>query len=270
MNNNYNIFDLKNKTAFVLGGLGLIGIECCKALHFNGANVVALDKNIKGKNIIAKLNNENSTKILFEQFDISHLKKGKDKYNKIISKFSTPDIFINCVYPKNKNWSKSNFKDISFKALEDSISLQLSAVSWINKLIADSMIIKKTGSIIQLASIYGFIGQDLNLYKNLQIRENMSYSIIKGGLINLTRQMASYYGHYNIRVNSISPGAIKSEDRNDLTNNKIFINRYLQKTPIKRLGNASDVASSATFLSSEASAYITGINLVVDGGLTII
>jgi NAD(P)-dependent dehydrogenase (short-subunit alcohol dehydrogenase family) len=153
--------------------------------------------------------------------------------------------------------------------LEDSISLQLNAVSWVNKLVADSMIEKKNGSIIQLASIYGFVGQDLNLYKNLKVRENMSYSIIKGGLINLTRQMASYYGQYNIRVNSISPGAIKSNNSKDLTNNSVFKSRYLKKTPIKRLGKPSDISSSVFFLSSDASSYITGINLVIDGGFTI-
>ena len=270
MTNYRNIFDLKNTTSYILGGLGLIGLESSIALSLCGSKVIVLDKNIKGKEIIKKINQKHKINIIFEYLDISNLKILEKKYLNLINKYSIPDIFINASYPKNNNWNQNSFSKINLQILEENIHTHLNTYSWIAKLVADSMIEQKLGSIIQLGSIYGFVGQDLNLYKNLDANENMTYSIIKGGIINLTRQMASYYGQYNIRVNCISPGAIKNFDKKDLTNNNVFRSRYIKKTPLKRLGQPSDVASSVVFLSSKASNYITGINLVIDGGMTII
>ena len=121
------------------------------------------------------------------------------------------------------------------------------------------------GSIIQLGSIYGLLGQDLNIYEGTEMKENMSYSIIKGGIINLTRQMASFYGKHGIRVNTICPGGIS-----DSTQNSRFVEQYQKKVPLGRLGDASEIASTALFLASNAASYITGSTLVVDGGWTIV
>ena len=103
------------------------------------------------------------------------------------------------------------------------------------------------------------------------MRENMTYSIIKGGITNLTRQMASFYGKYNIRVNTLAPGTIIGPVAGlAAKQSKIFVNNYLKKNPIKKLGKPSDVAGAAIFLSSEISSYITGSTIVIDGGWTII
>ena len=129
--------------------------------------------------------------------------------------------------------------------------------------------LKKTGSIIQLGSIYGLQGQDMNLYKNTNIKENVSYSIIKGGIINFTRQMASYYGKYKIRVNNICPGGVKNiKDKNQKSKN--FMNRYNSKNPLGEMATTSDIASAVLFLSSETSSHITGQTLIIDGGMTIV
>ena len=93
---------------------------------------------------------------------------------------------------------------------------------------------KVSGSIIQLSSIYGLVGQDTNIYKSTKMKENLSYSVIKGGIINLTRQMASYYGKFNIRVNSICPGAIKGHVAGlQLKQDSNFIKQYSKTTPLK-------------------------------------
>ena len=99
----------------------------------------------------------------------------------------------------------------------------------------------------------------------------MTYSAIKGGITNLTRQMASYYGQFNIRINTLVPGGLEghianSENKQSLT----FIEQYSNKAPLKRLGLANEVASTALFLSSDASSYITGATIMVDGGWSII
>ena len=106
--------------------------------------------------------------------------------------------------------------------------------------------------------------------KNIN-NENVIYSAIKGGIINQTKQMAAYYGQFGIRINSISPGGIKGKiagKRNSQSNK--FIKRYSARTPLKRMGDPSDIAPAVIFLSSSASNYITGSNIVIDGGWTVI
>ena len=103
------------------------------------------------------------------------------------------------------------------------------------------------------------------------MKENMVYSIIKGGILSLTKQMSSHYGKFNIRVNAISPGGLYGHFKSTGTKqNKKFINNYKNRVPMKRLCFPNEVANAAIFLSSDAASYITGINLMVDGGWTAI
>ena len=130
---------------------------------------------------------------------------------------------------------------------------------------------KIKGSIINLNSIYGLLGQDMNIYKKTRMKENMPYSMIKGGLVNLTRQMASYYGRFGIRVNGICSGGLKGHVAGKSSfQTKQFIKNYENKVPLKRLGNPEEVANVITFIASDVSSYITGSNVLVDGGWTII
>ena len=122
---------------------------------------------------------------------------------------------------------------------------------------------KVKGNIVQFSSIYGLIGQDPSLYKGTKIRENVSYAVIKGGIINLTRSMASYFGRYNIRVNTICPGGVY-----DSQNSK-FLKNYSKLTPLGRMANKDEIIFPVIFLSSEASSYITGTTMLADGGFTI-
>ena len=122
------------------------------------------------------------------------------------------------------------------------------------------MSVKKRGSIIQLVSIYGSLGQDESLYLNTNMSESITYPVIKGGVINSVRSMASHYGKFNLRVNSISPGGIEDNQ------NSKFINRYTSKTPLKRMAKAKDLVGLAIYLLSDASSYVTGIDVKVDGG----
>ena len=140
------------------------------------------------------------------------------------------------------------------------------------KILASEMAKNKIkGSIVNLSSIYGLVGQDLEIYKGTDMEENLSYSVIKGGINNLTRQMSSYYGKVGIRVNAICPGGvINAEDKKYLRTQKSFEKRYTDKVPLKRFARTDEVASAVIFLSSEASSYITGSLLTVDGGWTAI
>ena len=127
------------------------------------------------------------------------------------------------------------------------------------------------GSIIMFGSIYGVVGQNLNIYKDTKMTENIAYSIAKGGIVNFTRQMASYYGKKEIRINTLCPGGIKGHVAGAKKNqDKKFITNYSNQVPMGRLANKEEVASATIFLASKASSYVTGITLMVDGGWTAI
>ena len=255
-----NKFNLKNKTAYVLGGSGLIGEEICLALAEFGAQVLNLD--IK-KN--KKINLKEKKNIKFHNFKISNLNTSDKLLSKIIKKHGTPDIFINCSYPHSKSWKNSSLKNITVKSFQENVNLHMNSYIWIARLIAEKMKKKKVqGSIVQLSSIYGVVGQNMNIYKGTNIKENISYSAIKGGITNSTRLMASYYGKYNIRVNTICPGGI--ENKQSLKLKK----QYASQAPIKRMCKVEEIPSAVIFLASEASSYVTGITLMVDGGWTAI
>ena len=261
-------FSLKGKKAFIIGGSGLIGIQISNAISQAGAKTYILDIKKPDKKKI-----KNKKNITYNYFNCSYVDQLEKLYNNIFEKFGTPDIFINCSYPISTEWNSSNFEEIKLKNLKENINVHLNSFSWLARLTAEKMRKSKIkGSIIQLGSIYGTVGQDLNIYKGVKnMRENMIYSIIKGGISSLTKQMASYYGQYNIRINTICPGGILGHFKGTKKKqSSVFIKNYKKKVPLKRLGNASEIASTALFLSSDSSSYITGVNLMVDGGWTAI
>ena len=257
-------FDLKNKLAFVVGGSGYIGSEIADALNSMNCKVINLDvapiKKIYNKEIINEYRNLNKT---------SSLEKS---IRKIIEKHGVPNIFINASYPQTKDWKKNSFSKVNLKSFEKNIKIHLNSYIWCSKIIAEHMVKKNIkGSIINLSSIYGLVGQDLEIYKGTNMKENVTYSIIKGGINNFTKQMSSYYGKFNIRVNAICPGGvINNEDKKILKVQKIFEKNYTRKVPLKRFARTDEIASVVVFLSSDASSYITGTLLPVDGGWTAI
>jgi NAD(P)-dependent dehydrogenase (short-subunit alcohol dehydrogenase family) len=257
-------FNLKNKTAFVIGGSGLIGKEVVYALADFGAKVIILD--IKNNSKFLK----NYNKIFFEHFDVTQLNQNENSLKKIIKKHTTPDIFINCSYPHDKNWSHSSFSEIKLKSIIENVNIHMNSYIWIARIIAENMKKNKIhGSIIQLGSTYGVVGQNLSIYKNTKIKENLTYSAIKGGITNNAKLMASYYGKFNIRVNCVCPGGLLGHVAgNSKTQPATFKKRYNENVPLKRMGKPDEVASAILFLSTEAASYITGSTFMVDGGWT--
>ena len=253
---------LTNKKVYILGGFGLIGTKVVINILSAGAKIVVLD--VKKKQI--------QKNVKYERFDCSKLKTLEKSFNRIIKKFGCPDIFINCSYPRTNDWNQCSFNKITLKRMTKNIDIHMNSYAWVAKIAAEEMVKNNIkGSIINLNSIYGLLGQDLNIYEKTTMKENMPYSIIKGGLANLTRQMASYYGRFGVRVNSICAGGLKGHVAGHSNfQEKQFIKNYEKKVPLKRLGNPDEVANVITFIASDASSYITGSNILVDGGWTII
>ena len=227
-----------------------------------GAKVIILD--IKKKQI--------QKNVKYERLDCSKLKTLEKNFDRIIKKLGFPDVFINCSYPRTNDWDQCSFNEITLERMTKNIEIHMNSYAWLSKIVADEMLKNKIkGSIINLNSIYGLVGQDLNIYQKTPMKENMPYSMIKGGLANLTRQMASYYGRFGVRVNGICSGGLKGHVAgHSRSQEKQFIKNYEKKVPLKRLGNPEEVANVITFMASDASSYITGSNILVDGGWTII
>lgn len=264
MKNSYkNFLNLKKKKVFVLGGSGLIGKEICKAFLENQSQIINLDLekgNIKNK------------KLHFHYFDCTNLDDLNKNLNSIYNLFGCPDIFINSSYPQKLNWSDQNHRKFDLKTLQQNIDAHLNTYIWISYFFAKKMKVNKIkGSIVNLSSIYGYIVQDPNLYKKTNINLNMMYGTIKSGISHFTKQLASIYGKYEIRANSILPGGLYGHIAGtSKKQDKIFLKNYSLSTPMKRLGYPEEVAKLILFLSSDASSYITGESILIDGGKSII
>lgn len=254
-------FNLDNKEVLLLGGFGLIGFETAIGLLELGAKVLILDK-IANSEKLESLKKKFKERVSFNKFDLTN--NNLKNFKKILK---SQTIYINCSYPKSKDWNKNSFPKINDEILKNSLGNNLvpsisTAISFAEHLKKNN----KAGSIVQLSSIYGLVAQNPNIYTNTKIEENNSYVIIKSSLTHFSKQMCAYYSKNDIRINSVCPGGVRSEK--DKNQTKIFLRNYKKFVPIKRLANPDEIASCIIFLSMEASSYITGSTLIVDGGWT--
>ena len=257
-------FKLSNKIAVVIGGYGLMGYEISRALSDSGAKVIILDLE---KNKLQRIKNSH-----FVKFDCKNYGKFKLVLMNISKKFGPPQIYINASYPATNDWPKNTFEEINHNSFKNNIDLHLNSFTFMAKIFADFLKrSKKKGSIIQISSTYGLVAQNMNVYKGTNAKNSMTYPIIKGGINHFSKQLASYYGKYQIRVNNICPGGIEGKFKGtDKKFDKKFSQNYKAQTLLKRFCSPEDVASAALFLASDASSYITGSSLIVDGGWTAI
>tara|TARA_B110000003_G_scaffold274111_1_gene313286 strand:+ start:1296 stop:2069 length:774 start_codon:yes stop_codon:yes gene_type:complete len=254
---------LTNKISYVLGGNGLIGFKTASLLSDLGSKVIILDK------VEKQCENNNHT---FEFFDLGNLDNLSETLDSIFIKHGGPDIFINSSYPRTADWASNTFSKIDFSSFRENIDLHLNGFCISSKIVADQMVLQnKKGSIVMVSSIYGYKAQDLTLYENTDLAENMTYPVIKSGINHFAKQMASYYGPKGVRINTVLPsgleGNIAGKNKNQ---DKEFVAKYTSKTPLRRMATPSDIAHGIAFLASDASAFITGHDLKIDGGLSII
>ena len=250
------IKDLKNKNIYVIGGCGLIGSDVVKRFKKISKKIIVVDE-------ILKLN---SNKVKYTQFDINNSFDIEKRFNNFFLKNGVPDVMINCSYPKSKNWNELSFDNYEMNTINQNIDYHLKSFLNYTYFFANFMRQKKIkGSIINLSSIYGLRGQKTELYKNR--KTNPIYPSIKSSIIGSARQFASFYGKYEIRINTVCPGGIiLNYNKNKIDTN--FLKNYLKLNPIKRMCKPEDVTNAIIFLSSDISSYITGTSLVIDGGWT--
>jgi NAD(P)-dependent dehydrogenase (short-subunit alcohol dehydrogenase family) len=243
---------LNDKIIIVTGGSGLIGKELVADINRKGGKAVNADVEVE--------TNLPSGTI---QMDITDDYSVENGIKRIVKEYGTIDGLVNNAYPRTKDWG-TKFEDIEPESWRANIDMQLNSYFVCCQKVLKIMAIRNQGSIVNIASIYGVVGNDFTLYEEYEGTSPAAYSAIKGGLINFTRYLASYYGRKGIRVNSVSPGGIF--DHQDPS----FVSRYEAKVPLGRLGKPDDIAPAVSFLLSDEAKYITGQNLIVDGGWTAI
>lgn len=255
-------FRLDGKNAVVTGGAGLLGKEAVTALAQAGAYVIIADvDDTKGISFAADLT-ACGLKVGYFHFDITDITGIKENMEKIVKKYGVIDIWVNMAYPRTKDWG-AKVEDIKPESWQKNVDMHLNSYSLSSKYAAEIMK-AKGGSIINFSSIYGVVGADFSVYEGTPMTMPMAYSAIKAGIINVGRYLASYFGKYDVRVNTVCPGGIFDNQ------NPIFVDNYSKRTPLGRMARPDEIASIVVFLASEASSYITGVVIIVDGGWTAI
>jgi len=243
---------LRNKIIVVTGGSGLIGDSIIKDLKSRGANVINAD--------IAVVNDLDNG---FIRCDVTSSLDVNRCIKLIVNKYNHIDGWVNNAYPRTADWG-NKFENILVESWRKNIDMQLNSVFICSQAVLKIMKIQGFGSIVNISSIYGLVGPDFSVYEDTEMTMPAAYSAIKGGIINFTRYLSSYYGPFGIRINCVSPGGIFDNQ------NKIFVNKYEKRVPLRRMGNPKDISPTVSFLLGEDASYITGQNLIIDGGWTAI
>ncbi len=251
------LFSLKNKTAIVTGGLGHLGFAMTESLLELGAEVLVTStkEELKNKETQNKLDylKKNYGKVSEFSIDFSD----KASLVAFFGSIKKADILINNAVA----WSKKTENPV--EDFNEGINGTLSPVFLCCKLFFDKC--KGKGVIINIASMYGVVAPDWRIYQKNNFSSPASYAAAKGGVIQLTKYLASYWSSYGMRVNSISPGPFPKKE---VVQNKKFHNVLKSKTMLGRIGQPEDLKGVVALLSSDASSYVTGQNFIIDGGWT--
>lgn len=255
-----DLYSLRNKCAVVVGGAGKIGFAISEALAEAGANVCIVSTN-KENNVRAaeKLKNKGLSVQGFEM-DQSNEQSVFSCLEEVTKEFKTPDILVNCAIARPM---KKNFED-SAENWDKSMAVNSGGLFIICRAFAKAMTKQGHGSIINISSIYGLVAPDQNLYEGTELQTDPDYPFAKGGMHMLSKHLASIFAKDNVRVNCIAPGGFFNNQPEP------FLGRYLKKVPMGRMAETDDIKGIAVFLASDASKYITGAIIPLDGGLTIV
>lgn len=257
------LFDLSNYNILVTGATGHLGAQICYSLADNGANVLVNGRNkIKVENIVKKITKR---KLKAESiiFDVTNKKEIKNSLKKI----KYLNVIINNAYKGNPGSIKNSQDADYFSAFEVGL---MGAVNVFNESFSLLKIgSKKFGdaSVINISSMYSIITPDLKIYKSLKHSNPPYYGLVKSALNSWTKYGALEFGKIPIRFNSISPGPFPKQEF--INNNKITVKKIISKSALNRIASPIELSGSIIYLSSKASSYVTGSNLIVDGGYSI-
>jgi NAD(P)-dependent dehydrogenase (short-subunit alcohol dehydrogenase family) len=267
------LFSLDGRVAIVTGAAGLLGRHHCFALAEAGANVVAVDTaEATVRKLAAELAQATSRESFPAVADITHASSVRDLAGLVKEKFGRIDILVNnaAINDMFENPAAaaelSRFENYPLDLWQRSLDVNVTGTFICSQLIGTLMARQNSGSIINIASTYGMVAPDQSLYRRpdgtQHFYKSAAYPVTKAAVISFTRFLAAYWGKAGVRVNALSPGGVENEQ------DEYFVRNYAARTPLGRMAQPTDYKGAIVFLASDASAYMTGANLVVDGGWT--
>lgn len=270
MERDFGMFDLDGKVAIVTGATGLIGRHHCIALASAGASVVAVDVD---EAILREFVDELGPAHMAVVADVSDkgsLRKARDT---IFNRFETIDILVNnaaindMVERASTEVDASRFENYPIELFRSVLDVNVAGAFLCCQMFGPTMVRQGQGSIINIGSTYGVVAPNQSLYVapdgTQMFFKSVAYPVSKGAVVMLTKYLAAYWGRSGVRVNTLSPGGVENGQPDH------FVDLYSDRTPLGRMAQADDYMGALLYLASDASSYMTGHNLIVDGGFTI-
>ena len=260
-----DLMSLNGRVALITGGAGRIGAVVCESLAELGASVAVLDMAGSGcGEMTGRIKESYGVGALALALDLSDESAVRSVPERVLGKFGRLDILINCAAlvgtSELKGWIDP-FPQQRSDAWRQALEVNLTAPFVLVQACAPALARSKQGSVINISSIYGMVGPDMRLYEGTELGNPAAYAASKGGLLQVTRWLATVLAP-DVRVNAITLGGIRRQQP------EAFQERYVSRTPLCRMATEEDVKGAVAYLASDLSAYVTGHNLVVDGGWT--
>lgn len=253
---NKNIFDLSGRVAVITGASSGLGVQMAKAFAKQGADIVVMARRLDRLEAVAKEIKELGVKCLPIRCDVTNTEAIKEAAELVEKEFGKVDILVN-------NAGSGHVGPAEETSDEDwnfTIDLDLNSLFKVSREFGKIMIKNKYGRIINISSMYGLVGN--------AALPTASYHAAKGGVVNLTRALAAEWSKYGINVNCICPGYFATELTVDTLSTDSFSDYMKATVPLGRYGNEGELDSTAVYLASESSSYVTGVIIPVDGGYT--
>jgi 2-deoxy-D-gluconate 3-dehydrogenase len=264
-------FRLTGKAAIVTGGGGLLGSGFCRTLAAAGAAVAVLDLDMSRAETVAGQIVEEKGEALAAEVDVTKVDSVLKAVARAENALAPADILVNCAAldpkfdPAHRDASSNAFENYPLRLWEDALRVNLTGMFLMTQAVCAGMARRNRGSIVNICSTYGLVGPDQRLYQRdgqpAQFKP-VYYSVTKAGVLGFTRYLATYYAGTEIRVNALTPGGVFQD------HDPGFVERYSARTVLGRMADKDEMNGALLFLASDASSYMTGANLVVDGGWT--
>jgi NAD(P)-dependent dehydrogenase (short-subunit alcohol dehydrogenase family) len=264
-------FDLTDRVAIVTGGAGLLGRQFCRTLAQAGARVILGDLELDQARLIAESLQSDGFAVSAHLVDVTSPVSSADIVASTISQHGQVDILVNSAAmdpkfdPDHHEASSNAFEDYPLDMWEAALRVNLTGMFLMSQATARAMKEQEKGVIINICSTYGLVGPDQRIYQRKGEPTQFKpayYSTTKAGVLGFTRYLAAYYAGGGIRVNALTPGGVYNEHADE------FVQAYSARTILGRMAHSDEMNGALLFLASDASSYMTGSNLIVDGGWT--
>ncbi len=267
-------FRLDGRVAVVTGGAGLLGAEFCRTLAEAGASVVVADVHLEAAERVADQLHAHGASAFAFPLDVTRAQSTRELVAETLKRFSRLDILVNsaALDPKfdpqalAKGILPGRFEDFPLEMWNQALAVNLTGVFLVTQACVQPMLQQGKGSIINICSTYGLTGPDQRLYINEKGErigyKPVYYTVTKAGVLGFTRYLAAYYAGTQIRVNALTPGGVYNQ------HDEHFVRNYSARTILGRMAQRDEMNGALLFLASDASSYMTGANLIVDGGWT--